>query len=270
MNKRVIELTCGDPKTNQQTASKVDCTITINNVSKEPSKVKLLDEGTDVYLSDAPEEQQSPSSSSLKLTPVQQLQAKQNLKLGKVRSASNYGMKVQRDVKRTDVENLPIATEGFVQTSVRATITSDEVVSSIEVKDVLLAAQQRILRENDTLLLHNLLDNSQKIILHLDDLKHLIGTVIRLVDSEFVDTDVKVLVYENDIEVGCCGCKKSTLVNPFNEISAIIVGKQDLKVHQFEAYTAIVDQLNISLTKVYSKATDKSINVTEETVVETA
>ena len=55
MSKHIVELTCGDPKSNQQTASKVECVINVNNhPGKHPlpaQNIQAIDD-THVYESE--------------------------------------------------------------------------------------------------------------------------------------------------------------------------------------------------------------------------
>ena len=251
MSKHVVELTCGDPKSNQQTASKVECVVNItNNNSEKPKRIEL-DDTTDVYISEEEPEEKSekPQPSRVRFN-----------------NRSSDSLKLFRPIKRATRDG-PAVAEGFIQTSSRPTITAGEIINSVEVKDVLLKAFTTILSKNDCLLTSQLhaayLEDKRLIVLDLADLKSLIGTVVRLVDPEFTDEEVRVKVVVNDIEVGCCGLfkeKKPTLVKPFNEIASISLGDQDLRIHQFEAYNTIEEKLNVSLTYVYSTQKDANVN----------
>lgn len=242
--RRTVELVCGDPKTNQQTASKAACNITINNTIKPNEKPNVvINDETDYFDENATVEELRRNTSA---------------------TNSISSLYVSRQILPEEVP-APKNAEGYVQTASRLNITETEIINSNTVKDVIIKAFNELLTSNDTALLSNLAAatkvSDRKIVLTLDALKTLIATVIRLVEPSFKEEEIKIKVVVNDIEVGCCGCSKPpTIVRPLNEIASIAVGNQDLYIHQFEAYHTIEDKLNISLKYVYSIVKDKEIN----------
>ena len=256
MSKRIVELTCGDPKTNQQTASKVECVINVNNNQRGASApISVTDDGyADECVIEVKEE--TKDTKDVKKT------IKKSVKDVPVSSVSS--LFVRREIAQEE-RDTPLAAEGYIQTASRPTITESEIVSSISVKDTLLKAFANLLTTNDAALMTQLNAarkyDERRVVLILDDLKALITAIIKLVDPEFEEKDVRIKTYVNDFEVGCCGAtKKHTFVNPFNEISSICVGNQDLKIHQFEAYNTIEEKLGVSLAHVYSNIADKVMN----------
>lgn len=248
--KRVVELTCGDPKTNQQTASKAACNINISNVVKggEKPSVTIKDE-TDYFDETVTHStEQAQTKRSARDLPV---------------TGSVSSLYVSRQILPEEIQT-PKTTEGFIQTASRLTITEAEIVSSIAIKDLVLKAFSNLLTNNDTALVSNLAVAAnaadRKVVLLFEDLRDIIAGVVRLVEPEFKSEDVKIKVAINDIEIGCCGAKTKTFVNPINEIVSINIGSQDLKIHQYDAYHAIEDKLGISLQFVYSITKDKEIN----------
>jgi hypothetical protein len=244
--RRTVELVCGDPKTNQQTASKAACNITINNTVKPTNKPNvIINDETDYFDENQTVEVEEPKHN----TPA---------------TSSISSLYVSRQII-PDAIIAPKNAEGYVQTASRLTITEAEILTSNAVKDIIIKAFNELLTSNDTALLSHLAAatnvSDRKIVLTFDALKTLIATVIRLVEPSFKEEEIKIKVVVNDIEVGCCGCSKpATFVRPLNEIASIAVGNQDLYIHQFEAYHTLEDKLNISLKYVYSITKDKELN----------
>jgi len=266
MSRHIVELTCGDPKSNQQTASKVECVINVNNHPGKRTPVQAhnirtiddthvyeselegVDESTDIEVGVAENGKQMKSKRCSAPDPDKEYSAP---------------TKVRRSIREEPIER-PKVTEGFIQTSTRPTITESEITSSFAVKDFLLDCFTHLLTGNDKLLNYNN-KLGGGIILELNDLKHLIGTIVRLVEPDFEDDSVRVRVLENDLEIGstgCCGFNKKniSIVKPLNEIASITLGNQDLKIHQFEAYHTIQDKLHIDLDHVFSVVRDQELN----------
>ena len=250
MSKRIVELTCGDPKSNQQTASKVECVVNINNNGSTVGTrtVKVTDDGFEQYHSD---EQTQPAAPAPAQAPAQAQVMK--------------SLFVRRDINPEAFET-PAAAEGYIQTASRPTITEAEIRSSVKVKDALVKGFSNLLRTNDCALLAQPIaqDEERKIVLMLPDFKALIGEVIRLVEPTFKDEEIRIRTIVNDYEIGCCGMgSKKVIINPLNQIESIIVGNQDMKIHQFEAYNTIEKHLNVSMMFVYSVVADKIMNEIE-------
>jgi hypothetical protein len=248
MSKRIVELTCGDPKTNQQTASKVECVINVNNhqsAKPAPKPQETEAEDVEVFVEETVDGVKTEKRAAGK------------------REAPVQSLFVAREVIAEEFAR-PAVAEGYIQTAVRPTICESEILASITVKDVLLQGFANLLTTNDVALISQLRaacqSEDRRIVLMLPDLKKLIAAVIRLVEPEFSEDSIKVKVLANDFEIGCCGMKKKTLVRPFNEITSIAVGNQELKIHQFEAYNVIEEKLGVSLQYVYSAVPDKEIN----------
>lgn len=268
MSKRIVELNCGDPKTNQQTASKVECVINVNNQIKQPPKLRssvTVEDATDCF--DTSSEQSKPHVTVVKNSKSVNGDAHRLRDIPATGSVSS--LYVARTIQ-SDEPPKPTTAEGYIQTASRPTITEVEIMSSSAVKDVVLQAFNNLLTTNDTALMAQLMAakklDERRVVLMLPDLKLLIGTVVRLVDPEFKDEDIHIRTIVNDVDVGCCGASPKTLVNPFNEINSISIGNQDLKIHQFEAFNTIEQKLNVSLLYVYSIIPDKVTN--DETIIE--
>lgn len=106
-----------------------------------------------------------------------------------------------------------------------------------------------MLINNNKQLLANILDQSNHIILDGNSLAELIITILNLGgENAFETSDVKITYNENVLS----SCFKIQ-ISPFKRILKIMVGDQDLELHQHEVYTTIINDFKVSLDTVYCK-----------------
>lgn len=235
MSKRLLEFTCGDPKSNQQTASKVDCQITINNtnqsapkrkVSAQRSKAEELSDEIQVF-----NEQDSGDVES-RAAPVDDAEEVKNLH-------------VKIPVNR-DVAPVPSNSDRFYVTARNPPVLREEILGSSVVKDTLIEILTELLIHNDKQLIANIVDRSGKIILKAQDFNKLLAAILSANGKQVKAGDIK-LRYNEDIFTSCMKVK----VSPFKHIVSVQVGDQDLKLHQYEAYNALTNDFNVSAECVY-------------------
>lgn len=229
---KTIEFSVGDSKSNQQTASKVDCSIVINNHNRKESK--------------------NDDSSLCEIVENVEESSLQN------QSETHASRNVNKTSEITNLQvNVPLAQSRMVEqqhyanrylvTSRVASILREEILQSHEVKDKLLEIFQTMLVNNNKQLLANILDQSNHIILDGTSLAELIITILNLGgENSFETSDVKITYNENVLST----CFKIQ-ISPFKRILKIMVGDQDLELHQHEVYTTIINDFKVSLDTVY-------------------
>lgn len=228
---KTIEFSVGDSKSNQQTASKVDCSIVINNHNRKDSK---SDDSSLCEIVENAEE-----------SPLQNTQS--DIHARNVNKTSGLQINVPLVQSRL-VEQQHYANR-YLVTSRVASILREEILQSHEVKNKLLEIFQTMLINNNKQLLANILDQSNHIILDGNSLAELIITILNLGgENAFETSDVKITYNENVLS----SCFKIQ-ISPFKRILKIMVGDQDLELHQHEVYTTIINDFKISLDTVYCK-----------------
>ena len=134
MSKKVIEFTVGDPKTNQQTASKLDCQIIVNNNSATPgdsSRTKLT------------KSTKSSSNRDVSITDdVQVFKSSDGTDVSE-RCHCEHDEEEVRSLKvnvavNKQTENLPSSASRFYVTSRNPAVLKEEILQSIPVKDELI------------------------------------------------------------------------------------------------------------------------------------
>lgn len=236
MTKRLMEFTCGDPKSNQQTASKVDMVVNIHNtqastknqrkLNAQKSKAEELSDEIEVYNDD----QESGDVENTRAAP-------------KDEEVKNLHVKVP--VNR-DVAPVPSNSDRFYVTARNPPVLREEILGSITVKDTLINILTELLIHNDKQLIANIVDRSGKIILKAADFNNLLAAILSANGKQVKPGDVKIR-YNEDIFTSCMKVK----VSPFKHIVSIQVGDQDLKLHQYEAYNALTNDFNVSAEMVY-------------------
>lgn len=228
---KTIEFSVGDSKSNQQTASKVDCSIVINNHNRKDSK---SDDSSLCEIVENAEE-----------SPLQNTQS--DIHARNVNKTSGLQINVPLVQSRL-VEQQHYANR-YLVTSRVASILREEILQSHEVKNKLLEIFQTMLINNNKQLLANILDQSNHIILDGNSLAELIITILNLGgENAFETSDVKITYNENVLS----SCFKIQ-ISPFKRILKIMVGDQDLELHQHEVYTTIINDFKVSLDTVYCK-----------------
>lgn len=235
MSKRLIEFNCGDPKSNQQTASKVDCQITINNsqISKKgkPKKqttreVKIVD-GVEVFDSELSEDTET--------QPV----------VEKSSHNEEFNTKVNVPIKAT-LRSIPASTERFVMVSRQPIVTSEEIDNNIEFHKKRAEILTNALCLNDKKLSANLIDRSGKVIISAQEFCELVAIMLSNEESQVNPSDINLTLQEEIIS----SCLKVN-VSPFKRIASIKINNQDFHNVQNEAYNTLTDTYKISVDTVY-------------------
>ena len=228
---KTIEFSVGDSKSNQQTASKVDCSIVINNHNRKESK------NDDSSLCEIVENVEESS-----LQNQSETYASRNVN-------KTSGLQINVPLAQSRLVEQQHYANRYLVTSRVASILREEILQSHEVKNKLLEIFQTMLINNNKQLLANILDQSNHIILDGNSLAELIITILNLGgENAFETSDVKITYNENVLS----SCFKIQ-ISPFKRILKIMVGDQDLELHQHEVYTTIINDFKVSLDTVYCK-----------------
>jgi hypothetical protein len=236
MSKRIIEFTCGDPKSNQQTASKVECSITINNNDKD-KKAKRGSvfrgiNGAEVFDSEYVAETEE-------IEVVDEQPIKQQPSITAFNSRVNVPVKqMQRAV--------PPSTERFVMVSRQPVITADEIEANVEFHKKLNEILIKMLTEHDMQLIANIVDRTGKIILGANDFCEVVAAMLSTVDNPLEAGDINITLQE-EITAKCF----KVSVSPFKHVTGIKINKQDFHTVQNEAYNVLRDVYKISTDIVY-------------------
>lgn len=249
---RVIEFNVGDPKSNQQTASKVDCKIIINNKNSTPShssdtnrdenrvlsfakeitqelepngtKNDNLGVGVETFNTESEPKSRNPSGSTSKLNVSQ-------------------SSKLRLPVKCTH-RSVPSTVSRYVMVSRQPVVTAEEIDNNIDFHKKLNDILIRRLTEKINLkhFISELLDNNERIILKGPDLCALISVLLSNDELVVLDTDINI-TYHTDTFVSCF----KAVELPYKTIDNIKINNQDFKSVQNEAYNVLTDVYKISL-----------------------
>ena len=227
---RLIEFNVGDPKSNQQTASKIDCSITINNVSDK------------YYRNNNSTNFKGNEEDELTFTPKAR-----GVEINGIETFEESPIEVKTNVKNNSVENNNTnkSQSRYVVTSRQTVVTSDEIDVNIDFIKKLLKILTDMFINDDKKLLSNVLDQTNKIILTGSDLCELISSLLSS-SNVIKPTDV-CLTYKDNIINSCFRTK----IIPFKDITSIKINNQDFQTVQNEAYNTLTDVYNISLNRVY-------------------
>ena len=110
-----------------------------------------------------------------------------------------------------------------------------------ELYKLLALTFSNILKDNNSKLIANLIDNSGKIII---DAANLIRIIALLCGA--LDKDIHIEYVNKDKEGGCMACSK---INPIKQIENIKIGYIDFKLGFNDKYNMLCDTFNISLKK---------------------
>lgn len=146
--RNILEFNVGDTKTNQQTSSKVDCKITINNKTWKAPDIEL--------------ENVSESECSERIKDPEELRSESNVKT--------------RDIKLND--------ERYSLLAKTKPILREDLINNHDFKDTIIEIYKNILSKNDKQLLSNLLDLSGKIIISSNQLVELVAVAMNLKKSD--------------------------------------------------------------------------------------
>lgn len=243
MTKRVLEFNCGDPKSNQQTASKVDLAININNSNSQPA-----DGGAQTGTRSLGGQRAATRSGNL-AADIQVFNARDSAELEDIEGSDDTpevkNLNVKVPVNR-DVAPVPQNSERFYVTARNPAVMREEIINSSTVKDELIRIFKELLIHNDAQLLANLIDRSGKIILKAADFTKLLAAMLSANGKVVKPGDIK-LKYNEDIMTSCFRVK----VSPFKHIVNISVGDQDLRIHQYECYNVLTNEFDISAELIY-------------------
>ena len=238
MSKRLIEFNCGDPKSNQQTASKVDCQITINNSQisrKDPDKkrkqsqtsqrdISISNSGIEIFDSDVIDDAETT-----------QVNVEQE----------EFNTKVNIPVK-PKVRSIPSSTERFVMVSRQPIVTSEEIENNLEFHKRRAEILTSALCLDDKKLLVNLLDKSGKVIISGQEFCELVALMLSNEQNQLNPSDVNLTLQETYLT----SCLKVE-VSPFKKVVSIKINNQDFHNAQNEAYNMLTDTYKISTDTVY-------------------
>ena len=238
MSKRLIEFSCGDPKSNQQTASKVDCQITINNsqISKKDKPknqttrdVKIVN-GVEVFDSELSELSEDTGAQST---------------IEKSSRNEEFNTKVNIPVKAKK-RSLPSSTERFVMVSRQPIVTSEEIENNIEFHKKRAEILTNTLCIDDKKLLANLIDRSGKVIIAAQEFCELVAVMLSNEELQINPSDIN-LTLQEEITASCLKVQ----ISPFKQITSIKINNQDFHNVQNEAYNTLTDTYKISVNTVY-------------------
>ena len=240
MSKKVIEFTDSNTKSNQQTASKVDCQIIVNNGVKEKRKKNTREKLTTgerkvSIIDDVQVYKGSSDASEISEVETEEVSTEEETKSLKVKVPVNRSVDIQQS-----------SASRFYVTSRNPAVLREEILQSIPVKDELIRILTNILCQNDKILMANLLDRSGKIIINAEDFAKLVALMLSSSGQEVKTTDIKIN-YREEFITSCLKVR----ISPFKSVVSITAGDQDLKIHQFEAYNVLTNDFNISADNIY-------------------
>lgn len=248
MSKRLIEFNCGDPKSNQQTASKVDCQITINNSQlsrKESDKhrksygsmrdVSITNDGVEVFESEDSLDVESTQSKSA------------------VVADDEFNSKVNVPVKLKS-RQMPSSAERYVMVSRQPVITSEEIEHNIEFHKKRAEILTNALCLDDKKLMCNLIDQSGKVIISAQEFCELVALMLSNEESQLNPSDIVLSLQEEYLT----SCLKVN-ISPFMKIISIKINNQDFSNIQNEAYNMLTDTYKISVNTVYATPFSQTI-----------
>lgn len=229
---RLIEFNVGDPKSNQQTASKVDCSITINNRVTPPSPGHKVEAQGDMKVPNGPEHEGDVILNERNIEVFAPTAQNAN---------GHFDPRVNVAV-RPKTRSVPSSTERFLVVSRQPVITSEEIENNIDFLKKLNTILTNTLTCENRKLVANMIDSSGKVILTGQDLCELIAEMLNI-DAK----QVNISYVEGQIESSCFRIK----IMPFKEILNIKIDNQDFRSSQNEAYNVLTDIYKISLNTVY-------------------
>lgn len=238
MSKRLIEFNCGDPKSNQQTASKVDCHITINNSQSNEKGKKTKQSSKDVKIVDGVEVFDSEISELSEDVETQHTVEKSS-------HNEEFNTKVSVPVKAKK-RSLPSSTERFVMVSRQPIVTTEEIENNVEFHKKRAEILTNTLCIDDKKLLANLIDRSGKIIISAQEFCELVALMLSSDEIQVNPSDINLTLQEEYIS----SCLK-VQVSPFKKIASIKINNQDFHNVQNEAYNTLTDNYKISVDTVY-------------------
>lgn len=266
--KRSIEISNGESRSNQQTASNSKCifTVNVNNnnsdanndapaSSQQPSYGKCLvhkfneDHSDEVHAFDE-------SDASLVETVAKGVKVTRNVPNEPTSSSKVTTRQVKVDPSTLQPSCKSRGVDGDNNEILRYVVLSEQpvtlrtsILASTKVKDTLIEIYTNMLINDNKYLLANIVDQSGKIILKADDFAKIVAVMLsadRDEEDEIKPGDVK-LQYTEDILATCF----KTTISPFKRVKSIVVNDQDMRIHQYEAYGVLTNNFRISGDIIY-------------------
>lgn len=240
MSKKVIEFTDSNTKSNQQTASKVDCQIIVNNGVKDKRKKSTKEklsagERKVSIIDDVQVYKGSSDASEISEVENEEVSTEEETKSLKVKVPVNRSVDMHQS-----------SASRFYVTARNPAVLREEILQSIPVKDELIRIFANILCQNDKILMANLLDRSGKIIINAEDFANLVALMLSSSGQEVKPSDIKIN-YREEYITSCLKVR----ISPFKSVVSITIGDQDFKIHQFEAYNVLTNDFNVSADSIY-------------------
>lgn len=254
MSRRLIEFNVGDTKSNQQTASKLDCTITINNnneqIETSESKARNKNKAETTTRKESTGEAHAAGRSPSKARSIEH----ESLHVADppLSDSSDFDVtfnpkvNVAVNTKTRSVPSVPSSAERYIVVSRQPVITAEEIDNNVEFIKKLNSILTSTLVDDNKMLLANILDDTGKIILSGQNLCELISVMLSTDEMEITPSQI-VISYQENIISSCLKVK----ISPFKGIINIKVDNQDFHNVQNEAYNVLTDKYKISLTSVY-------------------
>ena len=129
----------------------------------------------------------------------------------------------------------------YVYQSRSVNVESNPEINLSDLYKLLAITFSNILKDNNSKLIANLIDNSGKIIIDATNLVRIIALLCGA-----LDTDIHIEYVNKDKEGGCMACSK---INPIKQIENIKIGYIDFKLGFNDKYNMLCDTFNISLRK---------------------
>ena len=240
MTKRLIEFNCGDPKSNQQTASRVDCQITINNSQISEKDKRKKQTSRDIKVINDVEVFDSELSSD-----VETARTETTTKTKTKTTEDEFNTRVNIPVK-AKVRSTPSSTERFVMVSRQPIVTAEEIENNVEFHKKRAEILTHTLCMDDKKLLANLIDITGKIIISGQEFCELVALMLSSDEIQVNPSDINLTLQEEYIS----SCLK-VQVSPFKKIASIKINNQDFHNVQNEAYNTLTDTYKISVDAVY-------------------
>jgi len=230
--KKILEYS-GDTKTNQQTASKVDCNIVINNntASNKTSESKVFKSknGEDIRIINNVERFGSESTDN-ETSNIESIQ-------GEITIDDN----VRKPIPITNkpvyyVSRFPIVTRDAIENNIQFHKTRSECLAALVNKVPPLYS-----------------DGHMRTIFTKQNIIDMISAALTTSDYCVTPSDITLQCEDNINFDSTCLCMTKITMDPFQKLVSIKINGQDFCNIQNEAYNVLCDVYKISLTSVYGE-----------------
>lgn len=239
MSKRILA-SGADTKTNQQTSSKVDVNLTINNIPRrDTAKTQTI---TRTFTDD--------QTDSLDINVFEGVETHDPSE-SEPTSEEAFKQKVNLKVKPSQIRGKTVVRYATTQTT--PTITAEELENNIDFQIRIRQILTEIITQEDRKLLSNLIDQTKKTIVSIEQLKEIFALALSSSSAEFyVTPDDIVITAQGNVDVGCTVCKKVIKIQPVQSIKLSTEGKlQDMQYTQRELFDSLASEYGISTSRVY-------------------